>query len=566
MLVSPTLILMTLIAFLTATTFRRHSFAHAAKRQVCSTSAAPATMTSSAAHPQSYQQLTKLYRDISTLSEVLGVLEWDQNVMMSAGSAEARGKQKALLTTLAHEKLTSPTLSDAIAAGKADAADLGPYERAVVRDIEREHAKKTNVPAELESEITEHQTHALQAWVAAKNSGDLATFAPTLNKTFDLSRAKALAIQQSPGANLSSKASTMYDVNLDMYERGMTSARLTEIFEQVSGPLKRILDDTLQRRAACERKVHPAFKDPEMWPVDAQKALCEAVVRLMGYDFDTGRLDESVHPFTISASAADVRITTRYNPDLPLSGLMGCVHEAGHALYEQGRNAAHTGLPVAEPLSMGVHESQSLFWERMVAQSRPFWESILPTIYKHIPKLESAGVTADDLYFYVNQLTPENFIRVEADELAYPFHIIVRFELERDVMNDGVEDLDALAAKWNALMKKYLGLDVPNHSKGILQDIHWPMGAVGYFPSYSLGAMMAAQLFAFLKKEVMPDIEQRITKGDFESIRKWLNVNIHEIGSLYPSLDELLENVTGEPLNPQYFLDYLENKYAQVYS
>lgn len=272
--------------------------------------------------------------------------------------------------------------------------------------------------------------------------------------------------------------------------------------------------------------------------------------------------DVSVHPFTGGAGPEDVRITTRYSKELPFEGIMGTVHETGHAMYEQGRNSKYDGLPVSDALSMGAHESQSLFWERMVGQNVGFWEAVLPKIHEKLP--HTKDVNAEDLFFAVNQVN-RSLIRVEADELTYPFHIILRFELEKKLLN-GTLDVKDLPQAWKDGMKQHLGVDVPSDKLGCLQDIHWPSGAFGYFPSYSLGAMTAAQLYRHLKTEVMPDIEEKIKSGNFKEIKDWLKTEIHEVGSLYPSLDELLEKVTGEPLNTKYFLQYLDEKYSKVYS
>lgn len=270
----------------------------------------------------------------------------------------------------------------------------------------------------------------------------------------------------------------------------------------------------------------------------------------------------SVHPFTGGAGPDDVRITTRYSTENPFEGIMGTVHESGHAMYEQGRNGKYDGLPVSDALSMGAHESQSLFWERMIGQSVGFWEAVLPQIHDKFPHTKDA--TADDLFFAVNQVN-RSLIRVDADELTYPFHIMLRFELEKKLMN-GTLDVADLPKAWNEGMKQYIGIDVPTDSKGCLQDIHWPSGAFGYFPSYSLGAMTAAQIYKYLENKAMPDIEEKIRSGQFSDIRDWLQTEIHKTGSLYPSLDKLLEKVTGEPLNPKYFLEYLEGKYSKVYA
>lgn len=273
-------------------------------------------------------------------------------------------------------------------------------------------------------------------------------------------------------------------------------------------------------------------------------------------------IDVSVHPFTGGAGPTDVRITTRYSTSVPFEGIMGTIHEAGHAMYEQGRNMKYEGLPASEALSMGVHESQSLFWERMIGQNVAFWESIIDKIHEKLPHTREA--TAEDFFFATNQVN-RSLIRVDADEVTYPFHIILRFELEKKLL-DGSLQVDDLPKAWNDGMKELVGIEVPDDSKGCLQDIHWPSGAIGYFPSYTLGAMMAAQLATYLRRNGMPDFDERISKGEYADIRNWLKKEIHQVGSLYPSLDELLIKVTGEPLKPSYFVEYLQDKYANVYA
>lgn len=271
--------------------------------------------------------------------------------------------------------------------------------------------------------------------------------------------------------------------------------------------------------------------------------------------------DVSVHPFTGGAGPGDVRITTRYSTKSPFEGIMGTIHETGHALYEQGRNERFLGLPVSEALSMGVHESQSLFWERMIGQTQEFWDAMLPKLHSKLPHTQT--VSGADIFQAINRVSA-SLIRVDADEVTYPMHIMVRFEIERGLF-DGSIKVEEVPKVWAQKFQDLLGIEIPDDSQGCLQDIHWPSGAFGYFPSYTLGAMMAAQLFAHLDSTAMPDIRARIRKGDFQSIKSWLNENIHAKGSLHTSLDDLLKNVTGEPLNPKYFLLYLQNKYRQRY-
>lgn len=501
---------------------------------------------------QSYDNLKGMCEEISTLSEILGLMGWDEQVMMPTGSVNARGKQKAVLTSLIHTKSTSPDLKAAIDNAKHDMSTMNEFERAVVRDAEREYERAVRVPTQLERDTARHETDCLQAWVVARKSDDYKGFESSLKKMLQLAKEKALAIQ--PDKNV-------FDTRIDMFERGMSAQRLKSIFDQIETPLKSILKRTLDAKSKCTRKVHPALLGGEQWTVEKQKALSDDFCHALGFNFEKGRIDESVHPFTGGAGPTDVRITTRYSTELPFEGILAAVHEVGHSLYEQGRNEKYANLPVSEALSMGVHESQSLFWERMVAQNERFWEAMMDKVHNRLE--HTADVTANDMFFAVNQVNP-GLIRVEADELTYPFHIIVRFDLERRLL-EGELSIEDLPRAWSASMKEYLGVDVPNDSQGCLQDVHWPSGAFGYFPSYSLGAMMAAQLFHHLKTSVLTDIEELIGKADFSAIREWLRTNIHEKGSLYASLDELLVNVTGEVLNPEYYIDYLDAKYAEVY-
>ncbi|KAI0561864.1 Carboxypeptidase Taq (M32) metallopeptidase [Gracilaria domingensis] len=507
----------------------------------------------SPARPPPLGALCALWRDLSDLGAVSSLLGWDEQVMMPPGAAVARARQKAAMAAVIHDKATSDQLRAAIAAAQRVRPQLDAFEAALVRDADREFRRAVAVPRELEKKIAANEVQSVRAWVAARADGDFGAFEPRLRVTLQLAREKAVAI------NPEGKP---YDTMIDVFERGMSSDRLAEIFAAVADPLKAMLEDVLEMKSKCERKVHPALLGGELWDVQQQAQLSRDISTMLGFDLERGRIDVSVHPFTGGAGQHDVRITTRYSTQQPFEGVMATIHETGHAMYEQGRSTKHAGLPVSEPLSMGVHESQSLFWERMVGQNVNFWRAMLPKIHERLPHTKE--VSADDLFFAVNQVN-RGFIRVDADELTYPFHVMLRFELERKLL-DGSLDVKDLPQAWNEGMKKHLGVEVQDDKQGCLQDIHWPSGAFGYFPSYTLGAIMAAQLFRYLKKNVMPDVEDRIASGEFGGIREWLRAEIHEVGSLYESLDELLQNVTGETLNPQHFVDHLRDKYATLYS
>jgi len=281
----------------------------------------------------------------------------------------------------------------------------------------------------------------------------------------------------------------------------------------------------------------------------------------LGFDTEGGRLDVSVHPFTCDIHVTDVRMTTRYKETNILEGITGTIHETGHSLYEQGRNIKYANLPVSEALSMGIHESQSLFWERMIGLSFPFWKHYFSKVKDHFSQIPSE-ISVEQFYKAINEVEP-GFIRVESDEVTYPMHIILRYELEKGLI-EGTIEVDDLPKLWNAKMKEYLGIEPSTDSQGVLQDTHWASGLFGYFPTYSLGAIYSSQFFEQLKKEI-PNVDQLLENGDFKPVREWLRNKIHIVGSLYPSGDLLAKEVTGQPLNPSIFTDYLQKKYSKLY-
>ncbi|MEW5308984.1 MAG: hypothetical protein WDW38_000901 [Sanguina aurantia] len=298
------------------------------------------------------------------------------------------------------------------------------------------------------------------------------------------------------------------------------------------------------------------------YSVETQASLCKKVALDLGFDMGKGRLDVSVHPFTGGSHPTDVRITTRFKPDNLMEGLTGAIHETGHALYEQGRNLEYDGLPVNSALGMGIHESQSLLWERMVALSPPFSKYLLPLLKESFPK-EFGDVSERQLYESMNVIASPSLIRVESDEVTYPMHVILRYEIERGLMSGSIKVKD-LPTVWNAKMKEYLGDVPPTDAQGCLQDVHWSSGAFGYFPTYSLGAMYATQIFDCAKKSV-PGLEEKMAAGDFKELKAWLNAKIHSVGSLHANGDELMVAVTGAPLDPSIFLKYLRDKYTDLY-
>ncbi len=499
-----------------------------------------------------YDKLTKLLREISSLAGAQGVLVWDEMVMLPKGSAADRAEQKAVLAAVIHEKSTSDELAAAIAAAEGVSCGLNEYAKANVRDARRSYDQTVRVPRELVMERERAESNGYAAWVEAKKASDWQKFAPVMREGLRVFKQYVSA---------SRPDMEPYDAAIDTFERGMTVRRLQELFDELAPPLKRLLDDVARARANMP-PVADALRGGAGWEVDKQTKFSRVVAEMLTFDFDKGRIDVSQHPFTGGSGPDDTRITTRYSTNNPFEGIMGTIHESGHALYEQGRGGEQKGLPVAEPLSMGAHESQSLFWERMIGLSTPFWSAVLPTLHEQLPVTKDC--TAEDVAYAVNQVNKEGLIRVDADELSYPFHIILRFEIERGLF-DGSIDVDDLPTIWNQKMKQYFDVDVPDVARGCLQDVHWPSLGYGYFPSYTLGAMAAAQLYAHMDAVGLPGMEERIARGAFGEIKEYLNREFHRVGSLYTSLDDLLVSITGEPLKVRYFIEYLTKKYSKMY-
>ncbi|MDH5479650.1 MAG: carboxypeptidase M32, partial [Nitrosomonas sp.] len=383
-------------------------------------------------------------------------------------------------------------------------------------------------------------------WVKARKENKFSDFAPVLKQFLALKKEWAQCVFPEKNA---------YDANIELFERGTSMAEITPIFER----LKTELIPFIQSIQEKQYQPDTSFLQGK-FPIEKQEILGRKISKDMGFDFDQGRMDVSVHPFCGGSHPTDVRITTRYKESDFIESLYAVIHETGHGLYEQGRMPGHQDLPVSESLTMGIHESQSLFWERMIAQSKPFcvhyFETIRATFHDNLHR-----ATVDSFYQAINTCKPD-FIRVEADELTYPLHVILRYEIEKGLFDDTI-NVDDLPEAWNTLMMKYLGVKPPTDTLGVLQDSHWGSGAFGYFPSYTLGAIYACQFYRTMCNE-LPDTEKNIEIGNFAPIKQWLNEKIHSQGRLYTP-QELVLNVTSETLNPDYFIDYLKNKYNAIY-
>jgi len=508
-----------------------------------------ATTMTSVETSQSYKTLLSKLETITQLERVKSVLGYDQLVFMPKDASAERGAQMGALAALIHEKTTESELKDLIAAavkeleGSDDAADA-------MRLLELEQQsfdENERISSALAAKAASLSSSAYSAWVEAKTNNDYASFAPVLKDCFDT------AMELST-AKRGDKDVSLYTQMLDEYETGMSQARIDEIFSDIQDALVPLIQKVL------DSKDKPSM-DPlkGSFDIDAQKALCEQIVTQMGFDKTAGRIDVSVHPFTTSFSPKDVRITSRYRDDEWYQGLAGMVHESGHAMYEQNLGTSATSLDTA--LSMGTHESQSLFWERHVGLGLPFWKWATPLLQEKFPD-QFSGMTAEQVYGAVNAVSP-NLIRVEADELTYPLHVIMRYGIEKDVIGGSLDVAD-IPDRWKADMKSMLDVDVPDDAKGCMQDIHWASLAFGYFPTYLIGSATAAQLSHYCAQD-LENMDEMIEKGEFAEIKQWLTDKVHCHGKRYKSLDALLEDQIGEKLNPKYFIDYLTNKYSALY-
>jgi len=497
---------------------------------------------------EAYKLLAEELKEIDALNGIDSILGWDELVIMKEKSAGSRAAQKAALASVIHQRQTSEKLGKLIQGAEQEEAGLGDFERASVRDARLRFDKKTKMPEELAKLEARLGSEGYQAWAKARENDDYDSFKPVLAKIVQLRKdeAKAVAPEKLP-----------YDYQIDKFERGMKAERLAEIFEAVkSGLVPLIQEITSAPQLSVDARLAGGDAAPT-FDVDKQEALCSDVMEKLGFD---GILNRSLHPFT-GGTQSDVRITTRYDEKDFISGVAGLIHETGHALYEQNRPAGdNLGMPVSEALSMGIHESMSLLFERMVGQSEEFWTFLQPLVAESFDF--TGGLAAGEYYDAINKVQ-KSLIRVDADELTYPLHIIIRFELEQGLF-DGSITVDNLPAKWNELYKQYLGIEVPSNKEGCLQDVHWASLAFGYFPSYTLGAMYACQFFQHAEKSI-PNLREEIAGGNFMNLRTWLRENIHSKGSLYPSADELCEAVTGKKLDPTIYLDYLRAKYRKLY-
>ena len=520
-----------------------------------------------------YLKLANSLREITVLEGVSGLLGWDELVMLPENAAECRGLQKEVLAGILYDKKTSPVLGQLLESLSKNSNELSEVNAANVRVARKAYLRTTALPKDLVQKMAALETTAYGSWVAARKASDFSLFRSSLQAWVDANKQKAAFITSANVAAGVNNTSSAYDILLDDYETGMTSKRIDEVFAEVRAGLvpliKKIRDNGAPLSSSWLISEESATDANKLsFDLTKQAALCREIALDLGFDINKGRLDVSVHPFTGGAHPTDVRMTTRFKVGDLTEGLTGAIHETGHALAEQNRNLSEEwrDQPVNVIMSMGIHESQSLFWERMVALGKPFQKYLFPKIQKTFPEVESLqNKTHEDFYTAINKIkdTDNGFIRVEADEVTYTMHIIIRFEIEQALVS-GELSVDDVPRVWNQKMKDYLGVDVSDDAKGCLQDVHWAGGALGYFPTYSLGALYACQLYESALHD-LPDLENDLAQGKFTAIREWLTKKVHAVGSFYKNGDELMIAATGKPLDPQVFLKYLTKKYTELY-
>jgi carboxypeptidase Taq len=496
---------------------------------------------------KTYQQLTDHVRETAVLHSVESLLGWDERTMLPTAAGEYRAEQMTLLAGMLHRRRTDQRLGEwlnaLVDAKLAPHSDSG----ATVRELKRQYDRRVKLPQALVEELARTAVLGQQAWVTARADDDFASFKPLLEKTFKLKREQAQAIGY---------PQCMYDALLEDYEPGALTSQVSQVLSALREQLVPLVADI----GASKRRPKTEILE-RRFPRGAQEAFAKEVAGRLGFDFQRGRLDVTAHPFCSSLGPHDCRITTRYDERHFPGAFFGVLHEAGHGIYDQGLRPEYYGLPPGEAVSLGIHESQSRLWENLVGRSRSFWDYFYAPAQKQFA--ESLGnVPIDDFYAAINDVRP-SLIRVEADEATYNLHILVRFELEQALVNDGLKCAD-LPGAWKEKYRHYLGIAPPDDRQGVLQDIHWSAGLIGYFPTYSLGNLYASQFFQQADKD-LGGLDQQFAAGKFEPLRDWLREKIHHLGQCYTA-DELVRRVTGQPLSHAPLMQHLRGKFGPLFA
>lgn len=491
-----------------------------------------------------YQQYTSTMHKIADIRYASALLQWDQETYLPPKGAAIRGQQIATLSEIAHEHFTADALGGLLQELNGR-DDLSVPEKKNVALTWEDYSKQKKFSPAFVRELTETINKCFHSWLEARKANDFGLFAGDLSKLIILKKQEAqlLGYQHHP-----------YDALLNDYDKGSNVQLLDGVFNTIRQPLKDILNKIQSRPQVSNAFLHRHYPKDQQWAFGMQ------VLKDLGYDLEAGRQDVSEHPFTINFNSRDVRVTTRIDENDLGNMVWSCIHETGHALYEQGLPDEAYGLPLGEAASLTIHESQSRLWENHVGRSKAFCEHYFPVLQRYFPE-QLKDVTVETFYHGINQVAP-SLIRTEADEVTYHFHVMVRYELEKQLLENTLATND-IPAWWNEHYQQYLGVQVPDDKRGCLQDVHWSHGSFGYFPTYSLGSFYAAQFYA-KASETIEGLENQVRKGDTSALLQWLRTRVHRYGRLYTS-EQLSEQVSGEVLNIQHFLRYMLDKYKDIY-
>ncbi|GAO41305.1 carboxypeptidase M32 [Flavihumibacter petaseus] len=492
-----------------------------------------------------YENYVDRMREIADIRYATAVLQWDQETYMPEAGADGRSRQIATLSELAHSRFTDPAMGDLVSRLRSS----GSTDPMATRNLDLtayDFDQASRLPAAFVRRMSETVSKAFQAWVTARSENNFNRFAPILETLVTLKKEEAalLGFEGHP-----------YNALLNQYERGCTTDLLDKIFGALRGPLQQLIDRIGTRPQVDNAIFRQYFPETDQW------AFSLDMLKLMGFDTSAGRQDKSAHPFTTNFSSRDVRITTRIDENDLSYMTWSTIHELGHALYEQGLPESQYGLPLGEYASLSIHESQSRLWENNVGRSLAWSRNFLPLLLQYFP-MQFHKTNPDQLYRAANRVEP-SLIRTEADELTYHFHVLIRYEIEKSLIG-GDLSVNDIPDAWAAGYKRYLGIEVPDNSRGCLQDVHWSHGSFGYFPTYSLGSLYAAQFFAAAAHEI-PDLSVRIEKGEYHLLLDWLRKKVHMHGRFFTS-EELCREVTGEGINIGHFMQYVNDKYRFIYA
>ena len=493
------------------------------------------------------EQLKSLLAEVADLNAVQGLLGWDQQTYMPKGGGEARGNQLATIGKISHQKFTSDEIGTLLGdlEKEFEGADSESDDLRLLKLTRHEYDRATRVPSDFVAEFAVVTSKAFEAWNEARGRSDFSIFQPHLEKVVELNQRYVTFFPP---------ADHPYDVLLDQFERGMKTADVKEIFAALRPQQVELLKAIAEKPQVDDSFLHIEYDDKMMWDFS------EVIATKFGYDWDRGRQDLAAHPFTTEFSINDVRITTRFEDDNPTGMLFSTMHEVGHGLYELGSKQEYERTPLAGGASLAVHESQSRMWENLVGRSLPFWEHFYPEFQKLFPE-QVGDVDLDTFYKGINKVE-SSLIRVNADEATYNMHIMLRLELEIGML-EGAIDVKDLPEIWNAKMEKYLDITPPNDAKGVLQDVHWSGGMLGYFSTYALGNLISAQLWEKITEDI-PDLSEQLRKGEFGVLLEWLREKIHVHGSKYEP-QELVQRVTGSKIDPAPYVRYLKQKCGDIY-